>query len=65
MKNMYSFNFNAGGFKIAINVLSESISDAAGKAYERCASNVGDNFQREALRGDYLVSVDVMHNVTE
>ena len=63
MMNMYAFNFNCGGFKIAINVVSENICEASKKAYERCADNVGRNFKTKALDGGYLVSVDVIHGV--
>jgi len=65
MKNMYSFNFNAGGFKIVINVIDSCIKSASDKAYKRFAENVGDDFQHKALRGDYLISVDVTHNLSE
>ena len=65
MKNMYTFNFNAGGFKIAINVIDNCIKAASDKAYKRCAENVGDDFQHKALRGDYLTSVDVTRNLVE
>ena len=62
--NMYSFNFNAGGFKIVINVIGDDIAIASKKAFERCADNVGDNFKRKALNGGYLRGVDVTHDVT-
>ena len=65
MRNIYSFNFNVGGFKIVINVIDNCIATASKKAYERCAENVGDNFKREALRGDYLVSVDITRDILE
>ena len=63
MKNMYSFRFNVGGFKIIINVISDSIENSAKKAYERCADNVGDAFKTKALNGGYLQGVDVTHDV--
>lgn len=63
MKNIYSFNFNAGGVKIVINVISDCLIKATKKAYERCADNVGDNFKNKALNGDYLQSVEVTRNV--
>lgn len=59
MKKIYTFNFNVGGFKIVINVVADCIKYASEKAFERCAEHVGDNYRVNALRGDYLVSVEL------
>ena len=59
MKKIYTFNFNVGGFKIVINVVSDCIKYATDKAFERCAENVGCEYKKNALRGDYLVSVEL------
>ena len=62
---MYSFSFNVGGFKVVINVIGDDIGKASIKAFGRCAENVGENFKRKAMNGDYLRSVEVTHDVVD